>query len=119
MIKNLNIKEKGKKIFNSTKKVMLAGSATGAGIAAVVNEWFPNLVPSVGSYLIAKNPNIGFADGLALSVTLSSLQADAVMPVLVTATGAGIGMLLTGGYTLVKHGIESKKKREENLSLGK
>lgn len=105
------------KLPKKITKVVAAGSASGMAVATGINKFFPNLVQTVGTYLTTKSNNVGFWEGLAISVGWASKPVDIISEPVITAIGAGIGVLAAGTITLVKDSIQ--KKKEKNITLKK
>lgn len=111
-----NLKINPEKMKNSKYRIIKAagkGITLGSAAGGWINAVFPDL-SAVGTFLLGRNQDVGFLEGLAVSFGLASKPGDMITPGVVMLTTTAIGILGSIGVSLVKGQIEKKKEQQNS-----
>lgn len=94
------------KIVKKPLGVLVKGGSLGAGVAGAVNTVFPNIVPVIGSAFTQAQELAWYEKALGYA-TFASKPVDIISGPMIVGIGAAVGVVLYGGYTLVKSGVDT------------
>lgn len=109
IIRNVNKKAlsetKKFKTFRRMGSTIAKGASIGAGVSGTINTLFPNVVPVIASAITAQSKLSGVEKTLSYALAASK-PVDLISGYGIIGIGAGIGVLLYGGYRLIKCGAQ-------------
>ena len=92
------------KIVKKPLGVLVKGGSL--GVAGAVNSAFPNIVPVIGSAFTQAQEFSWYEKALGYA-TFASKPVDIISGPMIVGIGAAVGVVLYGGYTLVKSTVDT------------